>query len=190
MAQSNLSNLPGKKINSASQILALLPFLLISLPLAADVYRCEIDDVTVFSDQPCQANARPYQSGQTLSISGSAEGLAETAARNQAWLRNEAQRRQERQAAVADRAAVAGSRPPPSQRPVSSPSYPWGLPYLAAPPHDSPRRQGSRERQADMQRPRQAGPRDGAAAQETQRQSRFSALSGRQPGSRRESGKD
>ena len=175
---SGVTPLIGKR-----SIIALGPLLLLSLPVAAEIYRCEIDDVIVFSDRPCQPSAQPYQSGRSLSISGSAEDLAETKARNQAWLESEAQRREARRAAiVAARPTSVAPEPVPAARPIIGPGFgDWGFPYLE--PHADP---GQRAREAAQRRPGERGPRDRELPDAASARDRFSALGGRQPGARRD----
>lgn len=172
----------GKRSILKRSILALGPLLLVSLPLAAEIYRCEVEGVIVFSDRPCQASAQPYQAGRSISISGSAEDLAESQALNQAWLESEAQRREDRRAA---RSVAAVPEPLPAIRPAVGPGFgDWGFPYLE--PQADPGQRGQRAREAAQRVPGERRPHARDLPDAANAQNRFSALSGRQPGARRD----
>ena len=78
--------------------LALLPTL-----SAAQVYRCEIDGVTVFSDQPCDAAAVPVEIDGNLSVIPQTADIAEITRRNREYV-------DARRAEIAERRAEAARR--------------------------------------------------------------------------------
>lgn len=53
---------------------------LLSLPAAAQIYRCEVDNVAVFSDQPCGPDSAVYEDGEGISFVTPDESLPELAA--------------------------------------------------------------------------------------------------------------
>lgn len=146
---------------------AMLVLLVASVTAQAQIYRCEIDGTTVFSDTPCSIDAVAYASAATVSVIPSAGDLDRTEAANQAFI----QARLDRQAAEretrlrrAERSQAAAVAPAPAANRVII------LPQVAqAPGHG-------------RYRPH---PRHRAGEEEATRQQRFSALSGPWPGSRR-----
>jgi hypothetical protein len=153
---------------------------------SAEIYRCEVDEVTVFSDRPCQAEATPYQPGSSLSVVTVAEDMGQTIERNQAWLDAEAARQQARREAVRERRAVeqAGAEQATQPRPATGLGGPFVvLPQSGPPPHAIDRRlqRGQQPPRGPNQRPDQR-----SDQQREDEDERFSALRGRQPGSRRD----
>ncbi len=137
---------------------------------ASDVlYRCEIEGVTVFSDQPCSRDAQRYTSGGSISVVPPAADLDQIAEANQALLD---QRRQ----AQADRAVARRQSESPAiqaARPAAAEvqSLPWTRHGWPAYGYDFYRPYQHRHGSTPEQVP--APPR------------RYSALSGPFPGSRR-----
>lgn len=153
---------------------------------SADIYRCEVDDVIVFSDRPCQAEATPYQPGLSLSVVTVAEDMGQTIERNQAWLDAEAARQQARREALRERRAAeqAGAEQARQPRPAAGLGGPFVvLPQSGPPPHAIDRRlqRGQQPPRGPNQRPDQR-----SDQQREDEEERFSALRGRQPGSRRD----
>jgi hypothetical protein len=150
--------------------------LLLSLPAAAEIYRCEVEGVVVFTDRPCHADAQPYRAKPGLSVVSAPDNLAEVAEQNRAWLAAEQQRQDQQRAARAARAAssAAARKPATTPRgPAQGSGHPvFALPYFAPPLPP----QADRRLHAQRQGP----------AREEAADARFSALGGRQPGSRRD----
>jgi hypothetical protein len=149
--------------------------LIIGTAANAGIYRCEIDGVIVFSDTPCAAEtSEPYLPGSSLSVVSVAEDMAETIERNRAWMEAEEARQKARREALAERRAQQPEPAPPARPAAASPFI--ALPYLGGPPPHAIDRRLERG-QRDARRPEQAG---------EEPEERFSALRGRQPGSRRD----
>lgn len=69
-----------------SAFVAVFAAALLAAPASAEVYRCTVEGVRQFSDQPCQAGDRPLALPQTTIIS--AEHSAPLAAQHEARTRN------------------------------------------------------------------------------------------------------
>lgn len=131
---------------------------------AETIYRCDRPDGRViFSDSPCDDNANPYRTGNTLSVIEAPDQLAERVAQNQAFIE---QRRQalSRARQTGEAASASDEKPPAS---VQSQSWLY-TPYRWPPPM-RPVRPGS---------PIDREPDSGS--------DRFSALSGPFPGTIRQ----
>jgi hypothetical protein len=130
-----------------------------SFSVSAEIYRCEVDGVVIFSDRACQADAQPYRLTGNLSVVSAPADLDHTHTLNQAFIRE----RLDRQAAR-DQARAA--------RPVEIPEKPIvrPAPFFALPHYGPQRRPGQRPEQLDQ----------------APGQQRFSALSGPFPGTRRD----
>jgi|GEM_PF-2649464 len=91
------------------RIATAIALMLIALPATSgDIYRCVEDQVTVFSDQPCDADAQPLSLTGNLSVIPTPEGLDEIAASNRAWM--EARRTEQARLREARTRAAAKSR--------------------------------------------------------------------------------
>lgn len=127
------------------------------------VYRCvDADGTLIFSDRPCDDEARVHQSGTGMSVIQSPENVDARQAANRAFIEQQRERRAE---ARAQREAqevepVRGVRPIQPQAPF--------VPYWAPTPETRP----APDRTAD------------------EREERFSALSGRLPGIARRTDRD
>lgn len=132
----------------------------------AQVYRCEIDDSIVFSDQPCSEDSQEYETISRISVIEPAGDLDQVAERNQAFLR-------ERQAALRQ-ARIERSRQEAVAPPQAPPREIQRVFYVPEPRRSPPRGPGDRR----PERPREPAPR-------TQEERPFSALSGPFPGTRR-----
>ena len=145
-----------------------LSLLLLASHAHGQVYRCEIDDSIVFSDQPCSEDSQEYQVISRISVIEPAADLDQVAERNQAFLRD----RRERQAALRQ-ARVERTReatvPPQSQTTEVT-----RVLYVPEPRHRLP--PGSDRGRHGRQRDRTPEPRE---------ERPFSALSGPFPGTRR-----
>lgn len=88
--------------------LALLVFLAVSpaSQAATDVYRCNDDGTTVFSDVPCAENAELHRLSSGISVVAASGDLPQVAERNRAFL----DKRQEELAARRARAAEAAQQ--------------------------------------------------------------------------------
>ncbi len=138
--------------------LAILTLMVSSAVLAqASIYRCVDEEGTViFSDRPCDEEAREYIGGTTLSVINAPEDVEARAEANRAFI----EERRERQI-EARRQRTQQDETPAVVEPVRPQTQVW--PFWAQPP-------------VDQEPPRQP---------EHDREERFSALSGRQPGSAR-----
>ncbi len=136
-----------------------------SFSASAEIFRCEVDEVVIFSDSACQADARPYQSSAGLSVISAPADLDRTHMLNQAFIRE----RLDHQAARDEARAVRSAQI--AQRPVVKPAPIVALPFYGF-HHELPvrRRPGQRPEQLDQ-----------APGQQP-----FSALSGPFPGTRRD----
>lgn len=124
---------------------------------AQEIYRCDEDGIKVFSDTPCGDNAEVHVSGNRLSIVAPAD-LEAVTEQNQAWLA----RQHERMDRAAERRRDVRPAPlPPARPPVVVPVFGF------VPPGQRP--EPPRNRRNDRQE---------------EVEERFSALSGRQPGTR------
>lgn len=74
---------------------------LAAVPAAAEIYRCNNGETTVFSDTLCAGNPQVYRPRANISVIGKAEGLDEIAASNRAFV----EQRQEALAQQRERAA-------------------------------------------------------------------------------------
>jgi hypothetical protein len=135
----------------------------------AQIYRCEIDDNIVFSDQPCAENSQEYHSTGRVSVIEPAADLDQVAKRNQAFLRQ----RSDRQAALRQ-ARIERSRQESITAPQAQPQVVAQVFYVPEPKRLPPRH--PKERQP--QRPREPTP-------QAREERPFSALSGPFPGTRR-----
>lgn len=85
--------------------LTLAPLVLLTVglgnPAAAEVYRCEEGDTTVFSDVPCSENAELFEIQTGISVVAAADDLDEVARLNKAFI----DQRQEKLAEKRQRAA-------------------------------------------------------------------------------------
>lgn len=81
--------------------LALLLIAALGHPAAADIYRCDQGDTTVFSDVPCSETAEVFESPAGISVIAAADDLDEAAERNKTFI----EQRREKLAARAERAA-------------------------------------------------------------------------------------
>lgn len=123
----------------------------------ASIYRCVDEQGTViFSDRPCDDEARAYESAATLSVINAPEDVEARAEANRAFIQERRERQTEarRQGTSPDQPAAAAQPARPQTQFV-----PFWAPYL--------------EEQIPPERT------------ESEREQRFSALSGRQPGSAR-----
>lgn len=141
----------------------------VAAPVQADIYRCKIDGVIVFADSPCQDDARPYESRGGISVVEAPSNLAEIEAANQALIRHRLAQQAERAAAARQRAETPA--PPPSSREISPFVPVYGLPR---------HRYDDRYDHRGRRHPPRRFPED-----QPQREQRYSALSGRLPGTRR-----
>lgn len=147
----------------------LLALILLPAWSAAQVYRCQSDDVTIFSDQPCDAGAVPVEIKGNLSVIPQTADIAEITRRNREYV-------DARQAEIAERRAEAARQraelterertrvasPPAHITPV----LPYGYAGYGYP--REPRYRGSR-------RDRRRGPpdRDGARGKERDEEPSF-----------------
>ncbi|MEN1728964.1 MAG: hypothetical protein AAGJ52_11050 [Pseudomonadota bacterium] len=154
--------------------LKLLGATLLALPLcaqASDIYRCEIDGVIEFSDQPCQTDSVPYQPAGSISVIEPAQDLSSIQQRNQDWLDQHRDRQtREDEIAAARRLAAAQTTPTPAPPQPARVISPWAWqPPTYRPPVRPPVRPPS-----EFEPPPQ----------------RYSALSGPFPGTRRRASND
>lgn len=77
-------------MNARSVIAAVL--LPLALPCAAEVYRCEIDGVTTFSDRPCGESATRHVGGKGISFVTPDENLPALAEAAQAFIKERRER--------------------------------------------------------------------------------------------------
>lgn len=143
----------------------MLPALLVTTALAApaaagEIYRCDEEGVTVFSDTPCSEDAEVHVSGNHLSIVTPPD-LSAVAEQNRDWI----QRQQERM----DQRDQARDSQPQASRPPARAHWPAVPVFGYVPPWE--RRHHSDDDREHRDR-----------REETEE--RFSALSGRQPGAR------
>ncbi|MCC5864958.1 MAG: hypothetical protein JJU31_07585 [Wenzhouxiangella sp.] len=129
----------------------------------AQVYRCDIDGVSIFADSPCAADARIYQSEARLSVIPAAADLDQVAIANQAFIQARLD------AIAADRQQRRDSTDLHTQQP---PEQPLATPVLVVPRtmHHGRGYYRPRPRPDDEAVPAKPG---------------FSALSGPFPGTRR-----
>ncbi len=154
---------------SATRWVWSVPLVLLAAHASAQIYRCEIDDSIVFSDQPCAEDSQEYHPIGRVSVIEPAGDLDQVAERNQAFIRD----RQERQAALRQ-ARIERSRQTertPQQAPVQEVTQVF---YVPDPRHATPPRSDHRR----PERPRDPAPR-------VREDRPFSALSGPFPGTRR-----
>lgn len=128
------------------------------------IYRCiDAAGTPVFSDQPCGEQAQPHQTGARLSIIEAPDDVEAVVEANRVFID---QQRERRQAAAQQRARL--DELPAVREPPSAPQpRVQFVPYWLPPAHHKPR--------------------PSPDPVERQREERFSALSGRQPGSVRRS---
>ncbi len=149
--------------------LAVLLFALTSAWAQADIYRCQIDGVIVFADAPCQPDAAKYQPDRSISVVEAPSNLDEITAANQALI-------QHRRALQAERAASARA-----QVSMTRPQQPKREEFVhARRVHGLPLHLDRRPRHRDRNNRDRNTP-----VIEDRREPRFSALSGRLPGTRR-----
>ena len=153
----------------------LLVTLALSAPALADtIYRCETETGVIFSDRPCGDQARAYSPAAGLSVVPATEQLAEIEADNQAFQQREAERRQARREARQVARSQSDSAAEHSRQPPASGQVTSGIRLVPE------WIQQDRRLQAD-ERPRTRPERI------TRDEPPYSALSGRLPGTRRES---
>ena len=150
-----------------------LPILLsLSLSAVADIYRCEVDNVIVFSDTACQADAQPYASQGRVSVIAVPESLAHTAELNRQFVQQRLDRQSAERQARAERSHAASLIPAHARSEPSA--HVIGLPlhyqHGYRPGGPPPGRRGPDRRPVEEEEPGQQ---------------RFSALSGPFPGTRR-----
>lgn len=124
----------------------------------ASIYRCIDEEGTViFSDRPCDEEARAYEGAATLSVINAPEDVEARAEANRAFI----EARRERQSEARRQGLQQEQQPPASVRPVRPQTQfvPFWAPYLE---EQVPPTGNAREREES-----------------------FSALSGRQPASTR-----
>lgn len=160
-------NIAGVMMIDRLTHVTLMGFLIgtLATPAQADIYRCEIDGVIIFADSPCQDGARPYQSRGGISVVEAPSNLEEIEAANQALIRHRLAQQAERAAAARHRAETPASPPTGHETSPFRPVY--GLP-------------GHRYDDRGRHRPTRRFP-----EYQPQREQRYSALSGRLPGTRR-----
>ncbi len=152
-----------------------LATLVLSAPAPADtIYRCETETGVIFSDRPCGDQARAYSPAAGLSVVPATEQLAEIEAENRAFQQREAERRQERREARHAARNQVEPTPDHSRQPPPSGQVSSGIRLVPE------WIQQDRRLQADG-RPRTRPERV------TRDEPPYSALSGRLPGTRRES---
>jgi hypothetical protein len=151
-----------------------LPILLgLSLSATADIYRCEVDSVIVFSDTACQAGAQPYASQGRVSVIEVPESLEHTAELNRQFIQQRLDRQSAERQARAERSHAAPLMPAhahsePPARIIALPLHYYQQPHRPGGPppgHRYPDRRPVEDEQPGQQR--------------------FSALSGPFPGTRR-----
>lgn len=144
--------------------------LLISLPFASlqadtTIYRCtDADGTLIFSDRPCDDTAQVYESRESLSVISAPDNVAERVEANREFIDSRRERLTEGRRgpeAPSETTARPPQRSPQSQQPMILPAWPAGETERPSPPVPP------------TERPEQ------------ERNERFSALGGRQPGSRR-----
>lgn len=139
---------------------AIMLVAVLTAPVAAgEIYRCDGEGVTEFSDTPCHEDAEVHVSGNHLSIVTPPD-LSAVAEQNRAWI----QRQQERMDQRARQRDARRNQPP---APPARTQWP-AVPVFGFFPHQGrhpPRDRGREERREETEE-------------------RFSALSGRQPGAR------
>ncbi len=159
--------------------IVLLILMVVAMPVAAEVFRCEIDGTIVFSDTACQPDAQRYTSSAGISVISSPVDREHTAELNREFIAQ----RLERQAEVRQaRAEAARAAPARQGHPPGPPSYAAAgraaAPVIYVPYHaPGPRR-------PDHGPHRRPSKPDAEPAERTRR---FSALSGPFPGTRRRS---
>ena len=125
------------------------------------IYRCvDYAGTIVFSDQPCDEQAQPHDTGNRLSVIQAPDNVEAVVQANRVFIDRQ---REQRQLAAQQRARQEQAAPAPHLRPPRVQFVPYWLP----PAHYKPRPPPDRV--------------------EREREERFSALSGRQPGSVRRS---
>jgi hypothetical protein len=143
-----------------------------SLTVAADIYRCEVDNVIVFSDTACQAGAQPYASKGQMSVVEVPESLEHTAELNRQFVQQRLDRQSAERQARAARPQTAPIMPAQAQgqppaRVIVLPPYYQHDHYPGGPP------------------PGRGRPDRRPVEDEEPGQQKFSALSGPFPGTRR-----
>lgn len=137
------------------------------------IYRCETETGVIFSDRPCGEQARTYTPSNSLSVVPANQRLAEIEAENQAFQQREAEQRRQRRDARRAAGSQPQARPPMNPHPAPSGQIAAGIRVVPE------WIQQDRRLQADDRPTRRP-----------ERISRdeppYSALSGRLPGTRRE----
>jgi hypothetical protein len=170
----------GKIVESAhwsevmTRILTVVVLIGFSPWLAAEIFRCDIDGVIVFSDAACQPGARPYQAQTGISIISQPADQALTRERNQQFIKERLDRQAAARLARVQRAQTSRTQslpPAANQRGKANPPGLLLVPYQI--PNQPVHRRGHRH-----------GPPPDSPGQD-QQQRRYSALSGPFPGTRR-----
>jgi hypothetical protein len=155
-------------------IMSVVAGVLFAAQANAQIYRCDTGESIIFSDQPCDEAAEQYQSAGNVSVIEPGRDLAQVSERNREFIqkqreRQEAQRQARVERAREQRAAV----------PQQAPHYVLEQPvtrvmYIPEPGND---------RRVERPRRETGSRRDDESDNRTEQP--FSALSGRQLGSRR-----
>ncbi len=96
--------------------------LLLTLPLAAEIYRCDIDGTATFSDRPCGPDSTPHSGGRGVSFIEPDENLPALAEAARAFIRERREQMAQRRTARKH----APSPPGPSrQARVETVYLPW-----------------------------------------------------------------
>ena len=95
---------------------------------AGDVYRCQVDEVTVFSDQPCEEGAAPIEPKGNLSVIPTSENVEALSKSNREWMEAYRADQTRRHAARAEARAARES----AERQARSPAV--VQPVVLAPP--------------------------------------------------------
>lgn len=112
------------------RVLVVALALLVTLPAAAEVYRCDIDGVVAFSDRPCGPDARRHSGGAGISFVTPDENLSALAEAARTFIRA----RRARLARRTRPAVPSSPRPGISPRPALQTVYlPWPVHGPAGP---------------------------------------------------------
>ena len=121
--------------------------LVITLPAAAQIYRCQIDGTTAFSDRPCGPDSRPHSAGADISFVTPADNLSALGEAARAFIRQRRERQNDRASNFRPPGIVAIAPTAPARKTV----------YVPWPIHGHHRSDGHRDRPA-VTPPRPAAP--------------------------------
>ena len=155
-------------------IMSAVAGVLFAAQASAQIYRCDTGESIVFSDQPCDEAAEQYQSAGNVSVIEPGRDLEQISERNREFIRQRHERQDAQRQARAERARERRTAAP-QQAPHYVVEQPVTRVMYIPEPH--------RDRRVDRPRRETGSRHDGESGNPAEQP--FSALGGRQLGSRR-----